>query len=289
MSDSLVHIEEALAYAASDGATAQIGIFPAREAGAPVLVCLPAMGVRASYYTPFARAIAAAGLHAVTSDLRGLGTSSLRPSRACDFGYDEMLTRDLPALLHRVRERFPASPLYLLGHSLGGQLATLHLAANPSAAKGLILIATCNLHYRGWPVPKRYGVLGFALLLRAIGDVLGYVPAGRLGFAGTESRSLIIDWVNNCRSGNYAIKGSATDYEALLPQMNAPVLCISFAADRLVPPQAVENLLGKLEQSKTTRCHFRSDHPGLESIGHFDWVKRPAVLVETIGRWLTRG
>ena len=90
--DSARDSEEALAYSASDGARAQMAVFPAREAGAPVLVCLPAMGVRASYYAPLARAISAAGLHAVTSDLRGLGTSSLRPTRACDFGYEEILT-----------------------------------------------------------------------------------------------------------------------------------------------------------------------------------------------------
>jgi predicted alpha/beta hydrolase len=287
VNDSASDVEEALVYAASDGVTTRMGVFPAREASAPVLVCLPAMGVRASYYTPFARALSASGMHAVTSDMRGLGTSSLRPSRACDFGYEEMLTRDLPALLQRVRERFPGSPVHLLGHSLGGQLAMLHMAANPGVAAGLILVAACNLHYKGWPAPKRYGVLGFALLLRAIGDVLGYVPAGRLGFAGTEARGVVIDWSNNCRTGNYTVKGSPTDYEHLLQQMAARVLCISFAADQLVPPRAVENLLHKLQRSKTTHCHFRSDHPGLESIGHFDWVKRPAVLVETIARWVT--
>lgn len=285
--DSGRELEEALAYSASDGATARMGVFPTRDATAPVLVCLPAMGVRASYYTPLARAISAAGIHAVTSDLRGLGTSSLRPSRACDFGYEEMLSRDLPALLQRVRERFPGSPLYLLGHSLGGQLAMLHLAANPGAARGLILLAACNLHYKGWPFPKRYGVLGFALLLRTIGHVLGYVPAGRLGFAGTEARGVVLDWSNNCQTGSYAVQGSPTDYEQRLQHLAAPVLCISFAEDELVPLRAVENLLGKLQHSTITRSHFRSDHPGLESAGHFDWVKRPSVVVDTIAAWMS--
>ena len=47
-----------------------------RHARAPVFVCLPAMGVAASFYTPFAEALAqATGGVAVLADLRGQGDS----------------------------------------------------------------------------------------------------------------------------------------------------------------------------------------------------------------------
>ena len=185
------------------------------------------MGVRGSYYAAFARALSGLGMHAVTSDLRGSGSSSVRASRRCDFGYREILSLDLPALIAQVRERFPESKVLLLGHSLGGQLTALHLSEHPQAADGLILIAACNVHYKGWPRFRRWGVLGFALLLRALGAVLGYVPAGRLGFAGTEARTVVIDWSNNCRDGRYAVKHSAHDYDRSLERMAKPVLSIS--------------------------------------------------------------
>jgi predicted alpha/beta hydrolase len=277
--------EEELEYSAIDGVRAKLRLFRAGQADAPVVVCLPAMGVRGSFYGEFARSLSKAGVHAVTSDLRGLGTSSVRPSRACDFGYHDILTRDVPALLDKVRGCLPQSPRFLLGHSLGGQLAVLYLAANPHAASGAILIAACNVYYKGWPAPRRFGVLGLALLLRLMGNLLGYAPAGRLGFAGNEARSTIVDWSNNCRTGTYVLKDSAQDYERLMSRLETPVLSVSFAQDRLAPHPAVENLLCKLHHCDVTRAHFRPGHPGLEAVDHFGWAKRSSPIVDTILRW----
>jgi predicted alpha/beta hydrolase len=59
------------------------------------------MGVRGSYYTDFAKMLSRAGFNVVTSDLRGVDSSSVRASRSCDFGYEEIISLDLPALVRR--------------------------------------------------------------------------------------------------------------------------------------------------------------------------------------------
>jgi predicted alpha/beta hydrolase len=277
---------QVIEYRANDGARAATRVFRADEAAAPVVICLPAMGVRGRYYVKFAQALSRAGLHAITSDLRGIGSSSVRASRACDFGYKEILDLDMPPLLHAVRERFPANTRLLLGHSLGGQLSALYLSAHPDAAAGVILIAACNVHYKGWPAPMSWRVLGMAVLLRMLGAALGHVPAGKLGFAGNEARTVIVDWSNNCFSGRYIVANSDHDYEHSLKQMAKPILAMSFESDNLAPPRSVDNFLGKLAASRVTTRHFSHNHPGLEKARHFDWAKRPKVVVETIRTWV---
>jgi predicted alpha/beta hydrolase len=273
-------------YLSQDGARASMGVFHADDPAAPVVIVLPAMGVRAKYYKPFALALRRTGLHAVFSDLRGIGTSSVRASRGCDFGYAEILGLDLPALTAKVEECFPHNRRLLLGHSLGGQLWTLFLSSQPGAGEGLITIAACNVHYRGWSWPMRWRVLGMALALRSLGAVLGYVPADKLGFAGTEARTVVLDWSNNCLTGRYDIAHSKQDYEQSLTQMSKPVLAISFELDRLAPRKSIENLLSKLRSAQVTRRHFVADYPGLEKASHFNWVKRPEVVAQTVRTWL---
>lgn len=285
-SRSMKDASELVSYLANDGVQASMRVFRARSAGVPVLVCLPAMGVRGSYYAGLARALNDTGLHAVTSDLRGVGSSSLRASRSCDFGYKEMLSLDLPALIAQARACFPESKLVLLGHSLGGQLSALHLSKHPEAAEGLILIAACNVHYKGWPPFTRWRVLGFALLLRGLGALLGYVPAGRLGFAGNEARTVVVDWSNNCKTGRYLVQHSAHDYDLSLQQMTKPVLSISLEADKLAPPRSVANLHARLPRCAVTAKCFSANYPGLENAGHFDWAKRPEIVAETISAWI---
>jgi predicted alpha/beta hydrolase len=62
-----------------------------------VLLFACAMGVDASYYVPFAEALSAEGILLAMCDLRGHGTSSLRPRRGVDFGYRECVELDIPA------------------------------------------------------------------------------------------------------------------------------------------------------------------------------------------------
>jgi predicted alpha/beta hydrolase len=276
---------ETLEYHAKDGTHASMRIFLANDADVPVVVCLPAMGVRGNYYNNFAQILSRAGFNVVTSDLRGIGSSSIRASRRCDFGYEEIISVDLPALIEAVQKRFPSSERLLLGHSLGGQLSALYLSAHPEAAKAIILIAACNVYYGGWPIPQRWRVLGIVVLFRMLGTLLGYVPAAKFRFAGNEARTMVVDWSNNCFTGRYVVANSSHDYEASLRRMVKPVLAISFERDKLAPRRSVENFLCKLAASSVVHRHFAADHSGLENSGHFDWAKRARVLVGTIRNW----
>src|SRR4249919_4159906 len=87
-------------FADDDQATVVIFNHSLPHARAPVFICLPAMGVAASFYAPFAEALAqaAAGV-AVLANLRGQGESPAPARRGARFGYREIVAQDIPSLI----------------------------------------------------------------------------------------------------------------------------------------------------------------------------------------------
>ena len=274
--------QEQIDITALDGAASKITVFTADHAPeAPVLICMPAMGTAARFYEPLALPILREGWRFVTADLRGVGLSAVRVKRGVSFGYGDMVGSDWPAVVQKAQALFPGAPVYLLGHSLGGQLSALYLAANPAAAAGLILVAAPSVHWRGWDAPLSAGVLAGTQAARAVAELLGYFPGRKLGFGGTEARGVIRDWARQARTGRYEPRGTSIGYERLLAELEAPVLAFSFEDDFLSPPRAVGNLLAKMRRARVTHVTLAGD--GLD---HFRWVRNPDALVGKIREWL---
>lgn len=280
------HSDDMIEYVAADAHRVSMRILRAHNPDAPIFLCLPAMGVAASHYAGFCEKLREAGIHVAVSDLRGLGSSSLRASRSCDSGRHEILSRDLGAFVAMVEGHLPTSPRYLFGHCLGGRLWSLYLSANPQAATALVTMPSCNVHYTGWNSPARYPVLATVLLLRAIRSVPGHVPASRLGFTGNEARTLIIDWFKKCLTGEYELANDSFDYENALRTMRKPILALSLEVAGLAPRRSIDNLIFKMRAASVARRHLSLSEPGLARASHFSWSKRPALVVKLILAWI---
>jgi predicted alpha/beta hydrolase len=277
-----MHREE-IVIVSQDGIASKIAVFAEDPApSAPVLICMPAMGVAAKFYEPLALPIVQQGWRFVTADLRGNGLYALRVGRGVNFGYHEMITFDWPAVVDKVKTLFPDAPVYLLGHSLGGQLSALYLAASPEAASGLILVAAPSVHFKGWELPLSLGVLAGTQAACGLASLIGYFPGRKIGFGGTEARGMICDWARQARTGRYQPSGSTLDYERLLKELEIPVLAFSFEGDFLSPEKAVGNLLAKMRRARVTRVHLAGD-----DLDHFHWVKNPDPIIEKIRGWIT--
>ena len=280
-------MSEVLQVSVPDGTHLEVSVFPSSEAPeAPVVVILPAMGVRASYYAPLAESLVRNGLQAITADLRGNGKSSVRAGRAHDFGYYEMVEWDYPAVMEQVRSRFPASQIHLLGHSLGGQLACLYCATAPQPPDSLILIATCSVYRKGWSFPMSVGLPLFQQIGVLLARALGHFPGYRLGFGGRDARRLMRDWARQGLTGRYEVPESAHDFETRLDQFEGRVLAITIEDDTYSPPRATRHLLGKMARADVTHLHFQPEELGRPQVGHFSWVKHPDPLVPHVTDWL---
>jgi predicted alpha/beta hydrolase len=269
-----------------DGAVHAAMIFPSATCDSPILLCLPAMGAAAGYYAPFAQALAAAG-HGMAAllDLRGQGDSSAR-ARRDDFGYREILELDIPAAIARLRKVLGARPLYVVGHSLGGQLALFSAARPGPRPDGLVLIAAGTAYWRDGPAHQRRAArLGF-VAVRTAARLLPWYPGTRLGFGGDQPRRLMRDWGRVTREGRYAPEGSGLDYEAAARALSLPVLSVGIHEDPIAPEGAREALLARVPRSAVTRVELGGVAGHTPWKRHFSWARRPDEVVGAIGGWL---
>lgn len=265
-----------------DRGTDQLGlqVYPIPDdPGAAAVVVWPAMGVPAKYYRPFARELAAAGLAVVVADLRGTGASTPPPSRRSRYGLAE-LVEDVAAVQEALKSRVDGRTTLLLGHSLGGQAALLHLAtAETSTVDGLVLVGVGLPYFRAYPPRRAAAVLPYTQSIAAATALLGVWPGW--GFGGRQARGVIRDWAHTARYGRYPRLGGV-DAEAALETVRTPVLAVSVEGDDFIPESTVDYLLAKLRSAPVTREHYAVDGGRLD---HFRWVRASAPLAARVARY----
>lgn len=260
--------------------------YPTLNSGAPVLIFLSALGTPAKVYRHLGTAMAHQGVQLCAPDWRGIGSSSVRAGRGSDFGYQHLVEVDIPALVATLRQRYPAAPLWIGGHSLGGQLALLSAAANPSDLAGVILIASGSVHTSSYTRKLRWGVRFLTIVSGLVGAVVGYFPGSRLGFGGREAAGLMRDWSHVARTGEYRLRGSHVDYEQALGHLMLPVLAVTFAADTWAPAAATQLLLQKIAKRKPIHWHWDAAQTQGVALDHYAWIKRPDLVVPAVARYI---
>jgi len=113
------------------------------DAGIKAVVCLVhGLGEHGGRYGHVGEAFNQEGYALVSFDLRGHGRSEGKRGHSPNY---TALTDDISQLLERAKERYPDLPVFLYGHSLGGNLV---------------------IHYALRRLPKLAGVIATAPLLR---------------------------------------------------------------------------------------------------------------------------
>ncbi|OWY26218.1 alpha/beta hydrolase [Sphingobacteriales bacterium UPWRP_1] len=254
---------------------------------APVLVCLPAMGVAAKHYSGLAEELVIQlNCIAFTIDWRGLGTSSVRVRKGVNFGFKELL-EDLDQTLSIIKSKYPESEIYLTGHSLGGQLACLYSAWGKTPVKGLILVACCSVYYKGWPGMEGLRILAFTQTARYLSRVLGYFPGKKMGFGGTESKTLIQDWSHLARSGRFEPQNMQFNFEKEMAKVTLPILSVAIAHDNYAPPKAIDNLCAKFPASVAiSRKTIDGQAQNTPKLSHINWLQYPQAVVPVMRQWL---
>jgi predicted alpha/beta hydrolase len=256
----------------------------ARIPGSPrsALSWLPALGVAAKHYLPFADALAARGVAVFLHEWRGNGSSNRRATRRCDWGYRELFA-DIAAGEAAIDAHVPGTPRVLGGHSLGGQLACCRLALAPRSARSLWLVASGAPYWRGFPAPTRWWLPFACRFLPWLADRCGALPGHRVGFGGNEARGVIRDWSRTALSGRYAAAGMDFDFERGLAAVEVDARAVVMAHDWLGPPGSLRFLLGKMPAVAARIATLDAIAPGVRA-DHFGWLKAPDAVVDALLR-----
>lgn len=244
---------------------------PAGETRAAVVIG-PAMGVPAAFYHRFATFLAGSGYAVTTFDYRGIGASLSAPLRGHPATVTDWFSLDYPAAIAAARADAKDLPLYLLGHSLGGQIAGL--LPDVSAISGIVSIA-CGSGYWRTTAPgirNKYPFLAYLIGPVAMG-VAGYFPGRRIGIFDDVPSGAMRQWTGWCKHPRYCY-GVEPDAPVRFARATFPVYTISFTDDEFMTAEATEAMLGCY--TAAARRHTRVAPPewGERRIGHMGFFRK---------------
>lgn len=126
-----------------------------------VLCIVHGLGEHLGRYEHVAAYFNSRNIAVLSSDQRGHGRSEGRRGHTPDY---EALLKAIDQLLKEAKSRYPNLPVFLFGHSLGGNLVLKYTLARTPKLAGLLVSAPLILP--GFPPPKI--LLAFATFIRSI-------------------------------------------------------------------------------------------------------------------------
>lgn len=262
----------------SDGSVTPIRMLAPEETPERAVVMWPGFGMRASYYLPLAEELVQRGCAVALAELHGQGGNTAVATRRSRFGYHQMASDDYPAAVAATREHFstqhgmaPDAPVYLLCHSMAGQVAACYLARPDADVAGAVFAAAGAPYYpcfsRSVSRKLRFGTVWMAVL----SAIRGYWPAGRLDVMnyGRQSARHILEWAAYTWTGVLRPRGADLDYPAAMARATTPILGIALGGDDLCPPASTRHLLEQLPDAPR-RLEIEE-----EPLGHNRWARQP--------------
>ena len=244
-------------------------------AGAPraIAVVAPALGVSRRIYGRFAEFMSAQGVATLIFDYRGVGESLPRVGQESLIDMERWGRLDIDAAIRSAAALHPGVPIFLIGHSCGGQL--LGLAPSCKLLAGAVLISATQPHPSRYPRPDRYALsLLWRVLIPLFKRGAGHIPTSVLGMPGAIApKAVFRQWASWCRSRDYLFdprfKLDLTHYA----EMTAPVLSILISDDEMAPAEAILPLLAHFTSAHVERRIVDTLHVGFGSIGHMGFFR----------------
>lgn len=247
-----------------------------------VILMLPAMGSHSRPARFMADFLTSKGHTVFTLDPRGHGQSLPHPRRGIDYGFDEFLKQDLPAVFADIKARFPGQPIFLIGHSLGAHLASIYAAENEGEVAGVVGLTAAHLDNK---VLGRLSLLLFTSFL-LVSKILGYLPGQHLGWGNPIAKGQVRDWAMWGITGR--LRGS--DGRALEPALRAtktPQLCVGFSDDPLAKPKSVAAFAAMFPANLVTHRSYTPAEVGVPQLGHMEHLRNGQQIWADIHDWIT--
>ena len=249
-----------------------------------------AMGVRQSFYKPFALWLAGQGFRVTTFDYRGHGDSLQGPMRAVKADLFDWAC-DYEAVISAAKAALPARPLYLLGHSLGAQLPGL--LQKPEQVDGLLSVAAGSGYWRDNAPQLKCIVPYFWWVLVPLATRLcGYFPGRTLRKVGDLPAGVILQWRRWCLDPRYSVGAEGPAVAQSYGAVRFPVLAWSMADDELMTLRGTHNLVNLYANAERRVESITPGDVKARRIGHFGFFReqfqaslwpRAAAMLEGLG------
>ena len=257
-------------------------------AGAPAahLVIAPGMAVGQHFYRDFADYLAGLGYQVWTYDYRGMNESAFGPMRECTADLSDWCRLDTDAMVRHAHQAGDGVPVFLIGHSFGGQTAPLLPCAG--LLSGLVNIAVgSGATHHNQPATRRKAPLLWYVLVPLLSLLFGYFPGRRIGVIGDVPRRAMAQWRQWCLDPSYLLDAEAGARDAYA-RARYPVLALTFRDDELLLEAGSRMMHGAYTGTEVDYNELSPAQFGVPRIGHFGFFRRShgAPVWPLVSEWL---
>ncbi len=277
------HKPEDVEILARDGFALKATLYPGGAKPRGAVVISSATAVPRRFYRHYAAALASAGLTAVTYDYRGIGDSRPASLRGFEARTRDWGLQDMAGVIDWVARTQGDGPLFMVGHSVGGQVAGL--LDNGHAIDAMITLSAQSGHWRFQGGNQKLAVaLHVYVTLPLLANVFGYMPWSWFGSALDLPKGAALEWSRWCRDRNYLLGDSSLPLERYT-RFEAPVLAYSISDDDWGTSRSVDAMMSAYPNVE--REHVNPTDHGLDALGHFGYFRPEAKSLWSKGfEWL---
>lgn len=268
---------------ARDGYELAASVFlPENDSGRTVVVS-SATAVPRGFYRRFAQHLAAAGQTVVTYDYRGIGDSRPESLRGFHAETRDWAMLDMASVFDWADSRFGADRLFVVGHSVGGQLAGL--VDNADLIDGMVTASAQSGYWRLQGGGQKMAVALHAhLTLPALSKMFGYMPWSRFGDAEDLPKGVALEWSRWVRDPEYVLGDHSLPLQRY-EDFTAPVLAFSVDDDKWGTRRSVDVMMAAYPNVE--RRHVTPADLGIDRMGHFGFFRTAASpLWDQVIEWL---
>lgn len=294
--ERLVHREEVEIRTADGVALRATVVEPASEEPRVVAVLAHAMFARRTEFDRpsveegWLDRLARAGARAIAFDFRGHGDSGTPASKGGFWSYDDLVQRDLPAVVGAARARAEGAKVVIVGHSMGGSVALAAQGARFVEADAIVTVATHVYLPRFDRSPVRKATV-YALLegMRRTTARVGYFPARTLRQGSDdEAAPFVHDVLRFFHDDAWKSADGLHDYVASLANVHVPVLAIVSESDRVqCAPACAKEMMKHVTGPTELRLVSEGDG-GSSAPSHMDLVvgEKSRCVRDLVVRWV---
>lgn len=213
----------------------------------------------------FAQTLADAGLEVYVADFRGHGRSVPPRAGQGDWSFDDLCELDLPALVAVTK------PHAIIGHSLGGLVASAGIALGRIASPALLGLVTTSVWFGG--SVKRRAIMG---AYRGATKLLGRAPIRAVGAGNAnESKTYVLqltDWFRHERWTS--LRG--LDYGDALARVTTPTFAVAGAGDWMCKPADARAIAERIPSCEPLRIVGKEYGDPIDP-DHFELFTDPAL------------
>ena len=213
----------------------------------------------------FAHSLADAGLEVYVADFRGHGRSVPPRAGKDDWSFDDLCELDLPALVGATQ------PHAIIGHSLGGLVASAGIALGRIASPALLGLVTTSV-WLGGSFKRR----AITSVYRGATKLLGRAPIRAVGAGNAdESKTYVTqltDWFRHKRWTS--LRG--LDYGDALAKISTPTFAVAGAGDWMCKPDDARAIAERIPSCEPLRIVGRA-YGDPSDPDHFELFTDPAL------------